>query len=239
VAHLPAKKILIFIPTYNDREVLPRLIADVLALGHEHSVLVIDDGSRSPIQLEPQPRQYLFRSPYNAGLGAATNIAMDFALRHRFDVLVRIDADGQHPPAAISSLIQPIAHGEAEVIIGNRVNNLASDSTRDVLAGLAKRHVRFIGNYVTGLRIEDWHSGFMAFSRAALVSLSKFTYERFPEVEIIVRTRLTGLRLFEVPVVQDKRSHGSSSLTVLPVIRHLLGVYSILIRHALKEDRNG
>jgi glycosyltransferase involved in cell wall biosynthesis len=236
----PDVKILVYVPTYNDRELVGELCTEALNLGGNYSVLVIDDGSDPPVEIDHHsPRLHAFRVPYNAGLGCATNIALDFAHRRGFDVLVRIDADGQHPPGSVPALVHALSEQRADVIVGNRLNNLKTGSPREIVASLLKRHVRFIANAATGLHVQDWHSGFMAFSKNAISALRKHPYERFPEVEILARSRVAGLGVREVPVLQRERSHGRSSLTLIPAMRHVLGVYAVLLRHMVREKGNG
>ncbi len=74
-------KILVFIPTFNDRLLIPSLVKSTLALGVEFHTLVIDDGSDPELETDglSGPREKYFRCPYPVGLGVATNIALDYA----------------------------------------------------------------------------------------------------------------------------------------------------------------
>ena len=96
-------KILIFIPTFNDRVLISSLVKSILALGVEFHTLVIDDGSDPALEIDglSGPREKYFRCPYNVGLGVTTNIALDYAQKEQFDIFLRIDAD----EAAISIML--------------------------------------------------------------------------------------------------------------------------------------
>ena len=85
---------LVFIPSFNDHEHLDEMIEYVSNLGPNHMILVIDDGSDVPIKINSKSsRVYIVRVPFNAGLGLALNIALDFAKFKQVDVLVRIDSE--------------------------------------------------------------------------------------------------------------------------------------------------
>ena len=101
-------KILIFIPTFNDRLLIASLVKSILALGVEFYTLVIDDGSDPALEIDglSGPREKYFRCPYNVGLGVTTNIALDYAQKEQFDIFLRIDADGQHPLDCIPPIIK-------------------------------------------------------------------------------------------------------------------------------------
>ena len=86
-------KILIFIPTFNDRVLIASLVKSILALGVEFYTLVIDDGSDPALETDglSGPRERYFRCPYNVGLGVTTNIALDYAQKEKFDIFLRIE----------------------------------------------------------------------------------------------------------------------------------------------------
>ena len=95
-------RVLVFIPSLNDRDLLHQLATSVLELGAGFVVLVIDDGSEPSIEKTLLPENcLLFTVPSNVGLGLCTHIAFDHALMHNYDFVVRLDADGQHPIAMI------------------------------------------------------------------------------------------------------------------------------------------
>ena len=118
-------KILVFIPTFNDRILIPSLVKSVLALGVEFHTLIIDDGSDPPLETEhlSGSREKYFRCPYNVGLGVTTNIALDYAYKYSFDILMRIDADGQHPLDSLLPIKDAMIAYNADIIVGVRSNN--------------------------------------------------------------------------------------------------------------------
>ncbi len=234
---LPLMKILVFIPTFNDRLLIPSLVKSVLALGIEFHTLVIDDGSDPALETDGLlgHREKYFRCPYNVGLGVATNIALDYAQQAEFDILLRIDADGQHPLDCLLPIIKATLERDADVIVGVRSNSLSLGSSRSVAATMLKRHMNATANWVSGLQLDEWHSGLIVFSREAIKKLSLHKYERYPEVEILLRAVKLDLRVDQFPVSQNQRKYGSSTITLGGGIHLGLRFYILLMRHLLER----
>ena len=141
------------------------------------------------------PREKYFRCPYNVGLGVTTNIALDYAQKEQFDIFLRIDADGQHPLDFIPPIIEAMASREADVIVGVRSNSLSLGFSRSVVAAAIKRHMNGFANWVSGLQLDEWHSGMIVLSRVAINKLCLHEYERYPEVEILLRAVQLNLNI--------------------------------------------
>jgi dolichol-phosphate mannosyltransferase len=95
-------KVLILIPTYNDFARLGELIGEIERSIGDARILVIDDGSAVPIDLNSSSKGVLYvRLPDNYGLGVCMQVAFDHALYNGYDSLVRVDADGQHPVSSV------------------------------------------------------------------------------------------------------------------------------------------
>tara|TARA_B110000977_G_scaffold189604_1_gene259295 strand:- start:1932 stop:2633 length:702 start_codon:yes stop_codon:yes gene_type:complete len=228
-------KILVFIPTFNDRVLIPSLVKSVLALGVEFHTLVIDDGSNPPLETDGLSghRKNYFRCPYNVGLGVATNIALDYAHQMEFDIFLRIDADGQHPLDSLLPIIEAMALRDADVIVGVRSNSLSFGSSRSIAATVLKRHMNATANWVSGLQLDEWHSGLIAMSRVAIKKLCVHKYERYPEVEILLRAVHLDLKVDQFSVTQNQRKHGISTITLRGGIHLCLRFYMLLLRHLI------
>jgi glycosyltransferase involved in cell wall biosynthesis len=232
-------KVLVFIPTFNDRVLIPSLVKSVLALGVEFHTLVIDDGSEPALEMDGVSghREKYFRCPYNVGLGVATNIALDYATQSEFDILLRIDADGQHPLDSLRPIIEAMALRNADVIVGVRTNSLSFGSSRSVAAALLKRHMNITANWVSGLQLDEWHSGLMALSREAIKKLCLHKYERYPEVEILLRAVQLDLKVDQLSVIQNQRKHGTSTITLRGGIHLCMRFYMLLLRHLIERRK--
>jgi len=230
-------KILVLIPTFNDGLLIPSLVKSVLALGDEFHTLVIDDGSDPALKTEGLSghREKYFRCPYNVGLGIVTNIALDYAHQSQFDILLRIDADGQHPLDCLLPIIEAMMVRDADVIVGVRSNSFSFGSSREVASTLLKRHMNATANWVSGLRLDEWHSGLIVLSRTAIKKLRVEKYERYPEVEILLKAVKLGLNVDQFPVTQNQRKHGISTITLRGGIHLCLRFYMLMLRHLVER----
>ena len=88
-------------------------------------------------------------------------------------------------------------------------------------------------NWVSGLKLDEWHSGLITFSRSAIKKLCLYTYERYPEVEILLRATQLGLRVEQFSVIQNERKHGTSTITLKGGIHLCFRFYMLLLRHII------
>ena len=201
--------LVVIIPAYNEA----RTVGDVVRRVREHipDVIVVDDGSSDATGERARAAgAEVVRHCVNRGLGAALRTGIAAALRQdpssrgdaegsrppeQADILVTLDADGQHDPTEIGALTAPIAEGVADVVIGVRS-----------FAG-APRHRRLfnqIGNVVTwllfGVWCSDTQSGFRAFSRRAAAQITIRTNRMEVSSEIIAEVSRHNLRIAEVPI---------------------------------------
>jgi len=221
---------LIFVPSYNDTAHLPEIADSVRRLDGDHTLMLIDDGSTPAIDVASLGDDTLhFRLPANFGLGACTHIAFDHALRHDYSSVVRLDADGQHPVAAIPALLEPIRTGKAEVVVASRSNRDDAQGGRALASRLIRGYFTLVARLMTrGKAPADVNSGFFAASRTAIELLNSYQLERFPEPQTYVLACRRGLQLANVEVEQNVRQHGLSTVTVGQAIR-LIYRFSIFV----------
>jgi len=189
----------VVVPAFNEGKALSRTVAELEPYGF--TVVVVDDGSTIPAleYLRNSGVTYL-RHACNLGQGAALQTGTDYALLKGAECIVHFDADGQHSPALIRSLIDQIAKGECDVVFGSRFLN-EHDRTQ---VPAAKRLVLKVGVLVSwlfsGVWLTDAHNGFRALSRAAAQQI-RLREDRFAHAtEILKLVRQAGLRYREVPV---------------------------------------
>ena len=213
-SQLPAGRVLVFIPSFNDKAALPGLLAEIADLGHQYHPLVIDDGSSESVLPDPLKAKCLHaRLPANFGLGVCTHIAFSHALRHGYRAVVRVDGDGQHRVPDISRLMQSIDDGGADLVAGVRTNHLGAGFFG---RNLAKSYFSAFARRITrGCAPDDVNTGFFAANTQALEILNQTTLERFPEPEMYVSACRAGLRVRSVSVEQRNRTEGRSTLRLL------------------------
>jgi len=187
------------IPAFNEERSIGGVI--VRTLKHVDRVVVCDDGS---VDLTGAIAEGLgavvLRHERNRGKGAALNSSFRHVRGLKPDVVVMLDADGQHSPDEIPQLVKPILDGEADMVVGSRY---VKDSKMD--APLYRRLGLKVINALSGRSgnhsVGDTQSGFRAFSVKALDCMLESESEGYGvESEQLVLSQRHGLRVVEVPV---------------------------------------
>jgi len=111
----------LIIPAFNEAQSLPRVLGAIEDAKLKAEVVVVDDGStdgtaRTAAALGAR----VIRHPFNMGYGAAIQTGYMYALDRGADLLVQMDADGQHDPRQIPAMVEPIRRGECDLVIASR-----------------------------------------------------------------------------------------------------------------------
>ncbi len=147
----------IIIPAYNEEEGIADVIAQLKELSGNYEIIVVDDGSTDNThKLATDTGVKVIRHPYNKGYGAALKTGIRNA---EADIVLFIDADGQHQPSDIKKLIQYI--GEYDMIVGARTKK----SKISLLRRPGKKILSITANYLAGMKIPDLNSGFRALKK--------------------------------------------------------------------------
>jgi glycosyltransferase involved in cell wall biosynthesis len=195
-------KLIIQIPCLNEEEALPVTLAELPRLVDgfdEVEWLVIDDGS-SDRTIEVARRNgvdHIVRLTNNKGLAQAFQAGLDASLKLGADVIVNTDADNQYSAADIPRLVEPIVHGEADLVVGDRgVTTIEHFSpVKKVLQRLGSWLVR----RASETTVPDTTSGFRAYNREAALQVqvvSRFTYT----LETVIQAGKMLVAIEHVPV---------------------------------------
>lgn len=195
---LDRKSVFVIVPSYNEQKVIAATLKPLIEAGY--SVVVVDDGSsdRTPSIVGRLTVHYL-RHPINLGQGAALQTGIDYALRKGAEIIVTFDADGQHRPQDILSLIEPIQKGEADVVLGSRF--LRYEHKKDVPLGkrILLKGAILVNILLTGVWLSDAHNGLRALSRQAAEQI-RLRENRYAHAsEIMIQIRNLKLKHVEVP----------------------------------------
>ena len=185
------------IPAYNEEATVGDVVAG--ALKHCPIVLVIDDGSVDRTAEKAADAGALVLShPFNLGVGAAIYTGLEAAKRFDPEVVVMIDADGQHNPDEIPAVAEPVKRGEADLVIGSR---FAGDtSSIPFVKRLGNKLLTSITSAVCRHSLSDSQSGFRALSRRLLHALEEFPTGFAWASDMIAQAIRLGCRVAEVPV---------------------------------------
>lgn len=216
-----ADRYVIVLPTYNERENLPRIVERVRAAVPAADVLVLDDNSPDGTGqiaddiVAGDPQVHVLHRPGKQGLGAAYIAGFRWGLSQGFDVLVEIDADGSHQPEELPRLLEVLAAG-ADLVIGSRwvpggkVVNWPW--TRELLSRGANTYARI----ALGIPVRDSTAGFRAYRAATLekIGLDDVQSQGYCfQVDLTLRTIRSGLRVREVPITFVERTAGASKMS--------------------------
>jgi hypothetical protein len=206
--------ILIVIPAYNEAENLEQTLTriPVTVAGMPTHILVVDDASRDGTRAVALAHgAQVVSHPVNGGGGAALQTGYLVAERMGVDVVVTMDADGQHDPTEMERLVLPIAADEADFVTGSR--RTGSFEPEAGMNGLARNlgitvYTRMV-NILGGTNLTDVSNGYRAIRASRLAEL-EFTEEQFHNPELLLGARRAGLRIVEVPVTIRRRQSGRS-----------------------------
>lgn len=193
-------------------------------------VIVVDDGSKDDTaQAARQAGATVLPLPTRLGAWGATQAGLRYAMANGSDIVVTMDADGQHPATAIPTLIEPILHGEADFVIGSCTER-----------GSPLRHLAWwMLKQVSGLHHADITSGFRAYNRSALITLSGSVASTFQyqDVGLLVLLKKYGFTGTEMPVQMAQRAEGSSKIfeTWRKVVYYM--AYSLLLGLSKRGSR--
>ena len=193
----PGRGVWIVVPAYNEAPRLGATLTRVCARWPD--VVVVDDGSTdATCDVALAHPVWLLRHPLNAGAGAATRTGIEFALSRGANVVVTLDADGQHDPADVERLIAPVLEGRADLTLGSRF--LGTTVGMPASRRLLLRAAIWFTWLTAGVKLTDAHNGLRSFSRDAAIRI-RITQSRMAHAsEIIAQIRTLRLRCVEVPV---------------------------------------
>jgi glycosyltransferase involved in cell wall biosynthesis len=214
------REVSVVIPAFNEDAAIAGVVEGILAKGAFREVLVVDDASSDATAARAEGAgARVVRHPYNKGNGAAVKTGIREA---KGDVVLLLDADGQHDPAEIHKVIEPI--GLHDMVIGARA---ASDQS--LVRALGNATFRSLAGWLTGRPIPDLTSGFRAAKREALLDILHLLPNGFsyPTTSCLAFLK-AGRNVAFVPITARRRV-GTSKIRVLrDGVRFLLIIFKVV-----------
>jgi dolichol-phosphate mannosyltransferase len=232
-----AERLLVVVPTYNERLNIPLIVPAVLDQDPALEVLVVDDNSPDGTgaiadQLAAEnPRVHVLHRGGKEGLGKAYIAGFRWALERGYDLVFEMDADFSHDPRFLPALIEAIV--DADLVIGSRyktgVNVINWPISRLLLSLGANQYARM----VTGLPLTDSTGGFKCFRRQVLeaIPLDRVRSNGYAfQIEMSFLAWRRGFRLKEIPIVFTDRVEGQSKMNKKIVREAIWMVWWLRIR---------
>jgi glycosyltransferase involved in cell wall biosynthesis len=225
------------VPAFNEEGCIADVIGEIRAFDPGLEVVVIDDGSIDATSREARAAgAHVLKLPFNLGIGGAVQTGFRYAHENDFDLAVRVDGDGQHDPAQLRAVVDPVLRDEVDIAVGSRYLALnggyRSSATRRV-------GIRILANTVSVLtrqRITDPTSGFQALNRKAINLFAADYPHDYPEVEGLVMLIRHRLRFSEVPVAMRPRAAGKSSIGALSSVYYMVKVLLALFVGSFRRN---
>jgi len=226
LAQLGELRRLAIVPAFNEEASVGRVIDEIRAFDPGFEIAVIDDGSTDRTAgIAADRGAHVIRLPFNLGIGGAVQTGYRFAFEHGFDVAVQVDGDGQHDPAELPKILEPVLAAEADLVVGSRFAAAGGEAFRSSAA--RRIGIRIFAGVVSAIarqRVTDTTSGFRAVNRKGIALFAADYPHDYPEVEATVMCVRHKLRLKEVPVDMRERSGGRSSITALRSVYYMTKV---------------
>ena len=207
-------KITVGIPAYNEEKNIAKIIVKLKKMVDQ--VLVCDDGSTdSTCAIAESLGATVIKHPKNLGYGNAIRSIFLKAREINADLLVTIDADGQHKIEDINKIIKPIVDRRADISIGSRF--LKKDNNTPSYRKLGVKIITKVTNSSLSEKVTDAQSGFRAYNNKVLQSLTPSDSGMGISTEILIKSSNLGFKIAEVPTeiqyegdtsTQNPVSHG-------------------------------
>jgi glycosyltransferase involved in cell wall biosynthesis len=232
-------RVLVCIPAYNESKKIGEMVNRARAYASE--VIVCDDGSNDDTASQAQAAgATVIRHTINKGYGSAIKTLFRTARELKADVMVTLDADGQHDPDQIPNLLEPVLNEGFDIVIGSRF--LDSHDTEKIprYRNFGIKTLTLFTKIASYRNITDAQSGFRAYSKAALSKIQLYEGGMAVSTEILLRASEQNLCIKEVPATitydteetstMNPLSHGATvlrSIILFSSIRHPLLFYGV------------
>ena len=232
----PTPAVWVIVPTYDEAENIRPITAAILESLPAATILVVDDGSPDGTgQIADElaaadPRIRVRHRTAKQGLGRAYLDGFGVALGGGATVVIQMDADFSHDPAALPALVAPIEAGEADLVIGSRYTKGGGVVDWGIGRRLISRGGSIFARIVLGLRPSDLTGGFKAWRSTTLAAVpfdgihaGGYVFQ----IEMTYRASRAGARIREVPITFRDRRVGQSKMSRRIVVEALVVVVQL------------
>jgi dolichol-phosphate mannosyltransferase len=229
-----ARRALLCLPTYDERENLGPMVEAILAAAPQLEVLVIDDNSpdgtgRLADEIAArQPRVRVLHRAAKEGLGRAYLAGFAWALARDYRLVLEMDCDFSHDPGYLPGMLA--AAEEADLVLGSRYVNGGGTVNWGLLRRLISRAGSWYARTILGLRVRDLTGGFKCFRREVLEAIDLPSVECTGyafQIELTYRAVRRGFTVRELPIVFADRRVGHSKMSRRIVLEAVRKVWSI------------
>ena len=244
----PLHKTLVAVATYNERDNVPPLVEAIRQALPKTDILIIDDGSPDgtgqwcETQADEHEWFHLIQRCSKQGLGTATVRGMQFAIEHKYDLWIAMDADFSHPPEQLPKMVSTIGNLESpdfDCVIGSRYIHGGGVTGWPWFRRFMSRGVNLYARILLGLEPRDC-SGAYRCCRVELLSqldFSQFLSHGYSFMEeFLWRLKKLNVRIAEIPIIFTDREHGASKLNQREAIHSLWILFKLGLQNWLRKN---
>jgi len=238
-------KTLVLIPTYNEKDNLPVLVADLMGIPGV-SVMVLDDQSpdgtgriADELGVKFPGRVMALHRSGQRGLGVSYLEGFHRAIASDCDLVCQMDADLSHDPKYLPAMIE-LASGGADLVIGSRYLNGISVVNWPLRRIILSQFANFYIRTVTGLQLRDITTGYRCWRRESLarLPLDRIVSDGYAFLlDVTFMAADAGLMIVESPIIFIERRIGASKLSGGVLIESLLTPWKLIMRHGRIKPR--
>lgn len=220
-------KLLILIPAYNEDQNIEKVVDKLVENYPQYDYVIINDGSKDNTYDICKKRKYnVINLPINLGLAGGFQAGVKYAYRKGYDYVIQFDADGQHQPEYIESMLEKIQEGY-DIVIGSRF----ADKKRPINARMiGSRLISLAIFFTTGKKIKDPTSGMRLYDRKCMKEFAQ-EVNYGPEPDTVSYLIKNGAKIAEVQVEMEERMAGTSYLnfakSAVYMVRMLMSILII------------
>ncbi|NQT89835.1 MAG: glycosyltransferase family 2 protein [Candidatus Omnitrophica bacterium] len=220
-------KTCVILPAYNEAENISKVIKDIKALGID--TIVVDDGSGdSTRSIAEKEATYILSNPKRRGKGAALKDGFDYAKANGYDIMITIDADGQHDPSEIPLFLKKFQEAGPCVVIGNRLSRPSGMPPVRIYTN------RFMSRIISALcrqPIPDTQCGYRLFPKEAIASIDIEARKFEIDSELLVKLSRKGYRIESLPIRSIYGGETSQINPITDAIRFIRFLLRVLAKH--------
>jgi len=234
------EKILVVIPTYNERENVAKLLEPVLGADSRIEVLIVDDnspdgtGELADRIASSNPRVHVLHRESKLGLGSAYRDGFRYALEHGYELIFEMDADFSHDPGYLPDFLEAVK--DNDMVIGSRYVSGVNVVNWPMRRLLLSYGASFYTRVITGMPIRDPTGGFKCFRRRVLESLDldRIASDGYSfQIEVNFKVWHKKFRIKEIPIIFVDRHSGTSKMSKRIVFEAVWMVWWLKIQSIL------
>jgi glycosyltransferase involved in cell wall biosynthesis len=230
--YLKHKKVIAIVPAYNESSNIVNLVKEVKK--YVTTVIVVDDGSNDDtFEKASSTNVKVLRNLKNRGKGASLRKGILEGIKYKPDIIVTLDADGQHDPADIPKIIKPIKDELADMVIGSRYN---TNSAKEVplVRGIGLSVINTLNKTLVNINVKDTQSGFRAYSKTVFGTIYDYDGVGYgAETEQLSQVEIYGYTIVEVPITI--RYRGLKNTSKQNPILHGANIMSTIFKIAVEK----